>query len=82
MQEKNLPVTYVLYPDEGHGFARPENRDSFYAVMEAFLADCLGGRSQPFGDSLAGSSMQVPTGAEFIPGLEEALVGFEPVIKN
>jgi hypothetical protein len=50
--------------------------------MEAFLAECLGGRSQPFGDSFAGSSMRVPAGAEFVPGLEEALQGFEPVIKN
>jgi dipeptidyl aminopeptidase/acylaminoacyl peptidase len=82
MQDNNQPVTYVLYPDEGHGFARPENRDSFYAIMEAFLADCLGGRSQPFGDSFNGSSMQVPAGAEFVPGLAEALQGFEPVIKN
>src|SRR5690606_7875957 len=37
MQEKGIPVTYIVYPDEGHGFARPENRLSFYAVTEAFL---------------------------------------------
>jgi len=34
MQAKKLPVTYVLYADEGHGFARPENRLSFYAIAE------------------------------------------------
>ena len=39
MQEKKIPVTYVLYPDEGHGFARPENRLAFNAVTEAFLAE-------------------------------------------
>ena len=44
METKHIPVTYVLYPDEGHGFARPENRLSFYAVSEAFLAEHLGGR--------------------------------------
>ena len=82
MQGNELPVTYVLYPDEGHGFARPENRESFYAIMEAFLAKCLGGRSQDIGDALAGSSVQVPVGAEHITGLQEALEGFEPVIKN
>ena len=43
MQDKNIPVTYALYPDEGHGFARPENNLSFFAVTEAFLAGCLGG---------------------------------------
>lgn len=82
MQEKDLPVTYVLFPDEGHGFGRPENRESFYAIMEVFLADCLGGRSQAIGDALAGSSTQVPVGAEHIEGLQDALNGFEPVIKN
>lgn len=82
MQSREQPVTYVLYPDEGHGFGRPENRDSFYAIMEAFLADCLGGRSQAFGDAFEGSSTQVPVGAEHVPGLEAALDGFEPVIKN
>ena len=73
MEEKNIPVTYVLYSDEGHGFARPENNLSFAAVMEAFLAECLGGRFQPVGDDLHGSSITVPTGAEFVPGLTEAL---------
>ncbi|MEM7500459.1 MAG: S9 family peptidase [Pseudomonadota bacterium] len=82
MEENNLPVTYVLYPDEGHGFARPENRESFYAMMELFLDDCLGGRAQALGDALAGSSTQVPAGAEHIEGLAEALEGFEPVIRN
>jgi dipeptidyl aminopeptidase/acylaminoacyl peptidase len=82
MQARELPVTYVLYPDEGHGFGRPENRESFYSIMEVFLADCLGGRSQTFGDAFEGSSTQVPVGAEHITGLQEALDGFEPVIKN
>ncbi len=82
LQDKDIPVTYVLYPDEGHGFARPENREAFYAIMEIFLADCLGGRSQEIGDALAGSSTQVPVGAEYIDGLQQALAEFEPVIKN
>lgn len=40
-------ATYVLYPDEGHGFARPENRLDFHARAEAFLAKHLGGRHEP-----------------------------------
>src|SRR5205814_3539657 len=40
-------VTYVLYSDEGHGFARPENRIDFNARAEDFLSQCLGGRSEP-----------------------------------
>ncbi|MEW6431666.1 MAG: S9 family peptidase [Myxococcota bacterium] len=47
MEKKGLPVTYVLYPDEGHGFARAENRLDFMARAEAFLAKCLGGRAEP-----------------------------------
>lgn len=75
MQEKNIPVTYVLYPDEGHGFARPQNRLSFFAVAEAFLSEYLGGRFQPVGDDFQGSTITVPVGAEHVPGLEDALQG-------
>ncbi len=70
---KGAPVTYVLYSDEGHGFARPENRLSFYAISEAFLAQCLGGRAEPIGSDFAGSSVAVPSGRQFITGLKEAL---------
>ena len=73
MQRKDIPVTYALYPDEGHGFARPENQMSFNAVAEAFLSRCLGGRYQPVGNDFTGSTLEVPTGAEWVPGLEAAL---------
>ncbi|MCU0502135.1 MAG: S9 family peptidase [Anaerolineae bacterium] len=74
MQAKGIPVTYVLYPDEGHGFARPENNLSFTAIAEAFLARCLSGRYQPIGDDFQRSSLTVPAGADNVPGLPEALV--------
>jgi dipeptidyl aminopeptidase/acylaminoacyl peptidase len=73
MQEKGIPVTYVLYPDEGHGFARPENNLSFSAIAEAFLSKCLGGRYEPVNDDFKGSSLTVPAGLEDVPGLAEAL---------
>lgn len=73
MQAKSIPVTYVLYPDEGHGFLRAENRMSFNAVAEIFLAQCLGGPYQPIGADLSGSSIQVPAGADQIHGLAEKL---------
>ena len=73
MQAKNIPVTYVLYPDEGHGFARPENNLSFCAIAEAFLAKCLGGRSEPIGRDFDGASLSVPAGRHEVPGLAEAL---------
>lgn len=50
MQKANLPVKYALYTDEGHGFARPENRLHFYAVAEEFLSTYLGGRFEPMTD--------------------------------
>jgi dipeptidyl aminopeptidase/acylaminoacyl peptidase len=73
MQEHKIPVTYVIYPDEGHGFARPENRMSFNAVMEAFLAEQLGGRFQPVGEDFEGATIEVPAGADDVPGISEAL---------
>ena len=72
MKAKNIPVTYVLYPDEGHGFARPQNRTSFYAISEGFLAKCLGGRQEPIGNDFEGSSLKVLEGAQFVPGLADA----------
>ncbi len=73
MQARNIPVTYVLFPDEGHGFARPENNIAFMAVTENFLASCIGGRAEPIGGTLAASSAKVPHGAQYAPGLKEAL---------
>jgi dipeptidyl aminopeptidase/acylaminoacyl peptidase len=73
LKAKNIPVTYVLFPDEGHGFARPQNNIAFNAVAENFLARCLGGRAEPIGGAIKASSAKVPYGAEFAPGLSEAL---------
>jgi dipeptidyl aminopeptidase/acylaminoacyl peptidase len=47
MRKNGRPVTYVVFDDEGHGFARPENSQRFNAAVEAFLRDNLGGRAEP-----------------------------------
>jgi hypothetical protein len=73
MAAKQIPVTYVLFPDEGHGFARPVNNIAFNAVTENFLAQCLGGRAEAIGRTLKDSTAQVKHGAEFARGLAEAL---------
>lgn len=73
MKAANIPVTYVLYPDEGHGFAKPENNIAFFAIAENFLATCLGGRAEPIGDALKPSSAQIVEGAAYVRGLESAL---------
>jgi dipeptidyl aminopeptidase/acylaminoacyl peptidase len=69
MKARGIPVTYVVFPDEGHGFARPANNIAFNAVAENFLSKCLGGRAEPVGGALAPSSAQVKHGAEHVTGL-------------
>ncbi len=41
------PVSYLVFDDEGHGFVRPENKKRFYAAVEHFLAENLGGEAEP-----------------------------------
>ena len=69
MQARGIPVTYVSYSDEGHGFRRPENRRAFTAVAEMFLAQHLGGRFEPIGEDFAGSTIEFKAGRDLIPGL-------------
>jgi dipeptidyl aminopeptidase/acylaminoacyl peptidase len=75
MNARKIPVTYAIYADEGHGFARPENRISFYAIADNFLSTCLGGRAEPIGDDAKGAALAVPDGAANVPGLKDALAG-------
>ena len=77
MQQAGIPVTYVLYPDEGHGFAKPANNVAFWAIAENFLAECLGGRAEPIGDALEPSTAQIVEGAEYVQGLEGGGTGGE-----
>lgn len=65
MKKKGIPVEYVLYPDEGHGFARPNNRIDFNGRAEKFLAVHLGGRAESF-DGVEGATAVFP--------LEESVV--------
>lgn len=58
LRAKKLPVTYVVYTDEGHGFARPNNRLDFYGRVDEFLAKQLGGRAEPW-QEIKGSSAEV-----------------------
>lgn len=69
MQAKNIPVSYVVYPDEGHGFQKPQNRLSYIAMTEAFFARHLGGAFEPVGGDLEGSSHEIRAGADVLAGL-------------
>src|SRR6266404_7874195 len=48
LRKAKREVLYVVYPDEGHGLARPENQRDFYGQIEEFLAKHLGGRAEPW----------------------------------
>jgi len=64
MKKLSIPVVYLLYPDEGHGLARPENRLSMYANAEVFLANFAGGRFVLHNNNFPGSSVVVKEGKE------------------
>ena len=46
LRDRGFPVEYIVAPDEGHGFARPENNLAMFAAAEKFMAKFLGGRYQ------------------------------------
>jgi dipeptidyl aminopeptidase/acylaminoacyl peptidase len=70
MQASKIPVSYALFPDEGHGFERIENNRAFFAVAEAFLSAHLGGVYEPLtAADFEGSTIQIKAGREGIPGL-------------
>ena len=68
---RRVPVTYITFRDEGHGFSRPENHMAFRAVTEVFLAKHLDGACEPIDRArdFRGSTIQVEIGAELVPGL-------------
>ncbi len=72
MKARNIPVTYIVFPDEGHGFARPQNNIAFNAVAENFLSSCLGGRAEPIGGSVKASTAMVKADDGYVKGLAVA----------
>lgn len=74
LERRDVPVTYLVFPDEGHEFSRTTNVLAFAAVEETFLGKCLGGAVEPIDDALNQSSIRVPVGAQRIPGLSAVLV--------
>jgi dipeptidyl aminopeptidase/acylaminoacyl peptidase len=60
LEKNGQHAVYVLYSDEGHGFARPENRIDFNARAEQFLGEQMGGRVEPLnGERIPGSTAKV-----------------------
>jgi dipeptidyl aminopeptidase/acylaminoacyl peptidase len=58
LRKAKREVDYVVYPDEGHGFYRPENQFDFYGRAEEFLAKHLSGRAEPW-KKIDGSTAEV-----------------------
>ena len=58
MEERKLPIDFVVFPDEGHGLSNPRNSLAMYALVEAFLEEHVGGRMEPFGTTLEQSSFE------------------------
>ncbi|MCS3902919.1 dipeptidyl aminopeptidase/acylaminoacyl peptidase [Methylohalomonas lacus] len=74
LRAHDIPVIYLLFPDEGHGIARPANRLALCTIAEAFLARCLGGAMEPAAGEFDDSAVEVLAGAELLadyPGLAE-----------
>ena len=73
LRERNVPVTYITFPDEGHGFLRPPNQIAFRAVTEAFLAKHLGGAAEPIDRArdFNGSTLTFEASADLVPGLAD-----------
>ncbi|PAV62082.1 hypothetical protein WR25_07488 [Diploscapter pachys] len=59
LQKNQIPVTYVVFPDEGHGFSKVQNRLTHYGHIEKFLHSCLGGEYEPFENQQYNSSATV-----------------------
>jgi dipeptidyl aminopeptidase/acylaminoacyl peptidase len=69
LRARRVGLTSIVFPEESAVLARPQNRLAYYAVLEHFLGDCLGGRVEPIGGALEGATMLVYDGATVAPGL-------------
>lgn len=73
MKTANIPVTYLVYPDEGHMFMRNVNRISIYAAIENFLAKTLGGQAELINNAFSHSSVKVVEGDSWLKSNEAKL---------
>ncbi|KAE9550696.1 hypothetical protein FO519_006097 [Halicephalobus sp. NKZ332] len=64
LKNNSIPVTYVLYPDEGHGMRKPENNLAMTGLVEDFLHKCLKGDLEPFKVGQYNSSAIIMADAE------------------
>lgn len=75
LRAKGAKVAFVVYPEEGHGFANPQTRATHYGVIENFLAGCLGGRAEPVDLSTARQKVDIRFGEQEFTFLKNSRVG-------
>ena len=46
LRERNVPVEYILFPDEGHGFRKQENRIATALAIVSWFGKFLGDRQE------------------------------------
>jgi dipeptidyl aminopeptidase/acylaminoacyl peptidase len=69
LRSRESGLTYAVFPGEGRELRQPANRLAYYAILEHFLGDCLGGREEPVGAAFEGARIDVFDGAVNVPGL-------------
>jgi dipeptidyl aminopeptidase/acylaminoacyl peptidase len=69
LRGRRIQFSSIVFPEGGRELLRPQDRLAYYAVLEHFLANCLGGRIEPIGGAFNGASMMVYDGAAIAPGL-------------
>lgn len=70
LRGRRIGLTSIVFQSEGAELVRPQDRLAYFAVLEQFLGDCLGGRIEPVGAAFEGAEMQVYDGAASVPGLQ------------
>lgn len=71
--EAGAAATLVTFADQGAKFEGGPSAVAVMAITEHFFAGCLGGEAEPYGDDFAGADVEAPIGADFVPGLADAL---------
>ncbi len=56
---RGVPVEYVVFPDEGHGFVKKENEIKGYSAVLKFLDEHLKGQAPVAGDTTVGVPVRV-----------------------
>lgn len=73
LEGRDVPVTFLTFADEGHIIRKRNNQLSFYPVVDAFLAPCLGGASYSVTqEDISHGTLALRTGGEHVAGLQGA----------